>query len=119
MKRLIVLALVLSTAGCATIQENVSIDVDVQGIIASTCQQLADRFADQLAEVVVELDASTDADLPDIDVRGLIDRADDLGCSPEDLTALVSEKIDTVQADSERARAWLDQIAGEVEQARG
>jgi len=115
----IVLALALVTAGCDTIRDNVSIDVDVKGIIASTCQQLADRFADRLAETVVELDASTEQDLPDIDVRGLIDRADDLGCSPDDLSALVSEKVAALETDSAKARAWLDGIAGEVEQAGG
>lgn len=121
MRRLIpLIALtVLVSSACATIRENVSVDVDVKGIIASTCQQLADRFADQLADTIVELEASTEQDLPDVDVRSLIDRADDLGCSPDDLSALVNQKVEALQADSARAREWLDDISSQVQQAGG
>lgn len=114
MRRIIVIAAVAALSSCSTIADNVSIDVDVKGLVASTCQQLANGFADQLAEAVVELDAGTDIELPDIDVRGLIDRADDLGCSPDDLEALVTEKLGEIDAGSAQARQLLDQISDQL-----
>ena len=107
----------MSLTSCATITDNVSIEVDVKGLVASTCQQLASGFADQLVEAVAELDAGTDVALPDIDVRALIDRADDLGCSPDDLQTLVTEKLGEIDAVSAPARQLLDQVSGQLDEA--
>lgn len=117
MRNLFVIAVVatLGLSSCSAISDNVKIDVDVKGIVASTCQQLADGLADQLAEAVVQLDAGTDVELPEVDVRGLIDRAEGLGCSPDDLGALVSEKLDDLDANSDVAREYIDQVSSQLD----
>ena len=115
MRRLIssLLGLTLIVGACATISDNITVDVD--GIIASTCTQLADKFADELAEALVEFDASVDVDIPDIDVASLIDRAEALGCSPEDMRQLVSENLERVEATSDQARQLLNEVQSELD----
>lgn len=114
---LALVALVVVLGGCATIKENVS--VDVNGIIASSCAQLADKFSDQLSDALVQLDSNTDADLPDVDVGALIDRAESLGCSPEEMKQLVAEKLKTANATSEKARELIQSVSGELESVSG
>ena len=117
MRNLLTLAVVsaLGLGACSAITDNVKIEVDVKGIVASTCQQLANGLADQLTDVVAELDSGTDVDLPEIDVRGLIERAEDLGCSPDDLEALVTEKLGDIHATSDVARQYLDEVSGQLD----
>ena len=111
------LVVLVVLAGCSTIKENVS--VDVNGIIASSCAQLADRFSDQLSDALTQLDSSTDAELPDIDVGALIDRAESLGCSPEEMKRLVAEKLETANATSEKAKTLIQTVSGELESVGG
>ena len=115
----VLLVISLFLTACDTIKENVTIDVDVEGIIASTCTQLADKFAEQLAEALVELDATTDANLPDIDVGSMIDRAEGLGCSPEEMRRLVADNLEKVDATGERAKELIDQVSSDLESATG
>lgn len=107
----------LALSGCATITDNVSIDV--RSIVASSCQQLASGFADQLADVVADVDAGATGALPDVDVAGLIARASDLGCSPDDLEALITEKLSEIEATSEGARNLLDQVSDSLGEPAG
>lgn len=121
MRRFITVLLTLSVllAACDTIKENVKIDVDVEGIIASTCTQLADKFAERLAEALIELDTNTDANLPDIDVGSMIDRAEGLGCSPDEMRRLVADNLEKVDATGERAKELIDQVSSDLESATG
>lgn len=113
----VILVGALGITSCSTIADNVS--VDVKGIVASTCQQLATGFANQLADAVAELDAGTDATLPNIDVSELIERASDLGCSPDDLEALVRAKLGELEATSDAARIMLEQVSDDLDQTTG
>ena len=114
---MVLLVFSLFLTACDTIKENVSIDVEA--IIASTCTELADKFAGRLAEALVELDATTDANLPDIDVGSMIDRAEGLGCSPEEMRRLVADNLEKVDATGERARELIDQVSSDLEAATG
>ncbi len=107
----------LALGSCSAIKENVT--VDVEGIIASSCSQLADKFSEQLADALVELNANTDAELPDIDVGALIDRAGSLGCSPDDMKQLVAAKLEQADATSDKAKALIATVSGELDSVSG
>lgn len=93
---------------CATIAENVEIDTDA--ILADTCQQLADGLSDKLIDAVAAVEANAEVTLPDVDIAGLIDRAGALGCSPDDMRAIISETIEEVETTSSEAQDWLNQL---------
>ena len=117
-RSLVILAVTaLALLSCSAIRENIT--VDVEGIIASSCTQLADKFSEQLADALVELNASTDAELPDIDVGALIDRAGALGCSPEEMKRLVAAKLEQADATSEKAKALIAAVSGELDSVSG
>lgn len=119
MRRLPVVLVValIGLVSCSTIKENIT--VDVNGIIASSCSQLADKFAEQLADALVELNANSDAELPDIDIGALIDRAESLGCSPDDMKQLVADKLELANATSEKAKALVATVSGELDSVSG
>lgn len=109
MRRITLVAvLALVVAGCGNVLENIEITIDGEQIFADTCQDLADSIAEKVDEQLAEVDANQDADLPDIDVEALIDSADDLGCSPEELRRLVDESLSDVESVTETARNFLD-----------
>ena len=103
-----ILLMALTVVSCSTIAENVEIDTDA--ILASTCQQLADGLSEKLVEAVTSVEASSDFDLPDVDIAGLIDRAEILGCSPDDMRAIVADAIQDVETTSSAAQEWLDEL---------
>ncbi len=119
MRRLLVILAVAAVAlgSCSAIRENVT--VDVEGIIASSCSQLADKFSEELADALIELNANTDAELPDVDVGALIDRAGSLGCSPDDMKQLVAAKLEQADATSDKAKALIASVSGELDSVSG
>ena len=110
---MVVASLALLAASCGNVLENIEITIDGEQIFADTCQDLADSIAETVDERLEEVDANQDADLPEIDVEGLIDQADDLGCSPEELRNLVDESLGKVESVSETARGFLDGLRDE------
>ena len=114
MRRTIVVAsLALLAVGCGNVLDNIEITIDGEQIFADTCQDLADSIAETVDQKLEEVDANQDADLPEIDVDALIDQADDLGCSPEELRNLVDESLGTVESATEKARSFLDGLRDE------
>ena len=103
---LIVAAAVL--VGCGTIADNVSVDID--GIIAATCETFADQLTRQIETQLTELTDGTDITLPDVDIDQAIDRARELGCSPDDMRSLIEDNLEAVVAGSDKARAALDEL---------
>jgi len=103
--RHVVLVLSLVLASCSTITDNIQVDTDA--IIASTCQQLADGLSNQLTEAVAAFESTSDVELPEVDISGLIDRAETLGCSPDDMREIIASAIDEVETTSEAAQSWL------------
>ena len=108
-----VAALALMAAACGNVLDNIEINIDGEQIFADTCQDLADSIAETVDTKLEEVDANQEADLPDIDVEGLIDQADDLGCSPEELRRLVDESLSNVQSATDRARSFLEGLRDE------
>ncbi len=104
--------LVLIAAACGNVLDNIEITIDGEQIFADTCQDLADSIAETVDTKLEEVDANQEADLPDIDVEGLIARADDLGCSPEELRRLVNERLAGIESATEKARGFLDGLRG-------
>lgn len=109
----LVAALALVAAACGNVFENIEITIDGEQIFADTCQDLADTIAETVDEKLAEVDANQDTDLPDIDVEGLIDSADDLGCSPDELRRLVDESLGNVESATDKARSFLDGLRDE------
>lgn len=105
---LALLSAALLLAGCSTISDNVSVDVD--GIIASTCEAFADQLTRQIELQLTTISDQVDVDLPTIDVEGAIDRAEDLGCSPEDMRSLIEDNLDTINTTSEKAQQLLEDL---------
>lgn len=109
----LVAALALIAAGCGNVLENIEITIDGEQIFVDTCQDLADSIAETVDQKLDDVDANQEADLPDIDVEGLIDQADDLGCSPEELRRLVNENLAGIESATEKARGFLDGLRDE------
>lgn len=120
MRRLLVVAvLALFAGGCGNVLDNIEVTIDGEQIFADTCQDLADSIAETVDRKLDEVDANQDADLPDIDVEGLIDQADDLGCSPEELRRLVDEKLAGIESATDKARGFLDGLRNEFDSEAG
>jgi len=114
MRRITLVAvLALVAAGCGNVLENIEITIDGEQIFADTCQDLADSIAESVDQTLDEVDANQEADLPDIDVEGLIDKADDLGCSPEELRRLVDDSLSNIESATDKARGFLDSLRDE------
>ena len=114
MRRITLVAvLALMAVGCGNVLENIEITIDGEQIFADTCQDLADSIAESVDQKLDEVDANQEADLPDIDVEGLIDKADDLGCSPDELRRLVDDSLSDVESATETARGFLEGLRDE------
>lgn len=100
-------------SSCAAVADNVSIDMD--GIIASTCQSFADQLTNQLEQQLAELTSDAEVEVPDIDIEAAIDRAEGLGCSPDEMRRIIGENLDTITATSDRAKEVVDQIQAETD----
>jgi hypothetical protein len=94
--------------GCSTISDNVSVDMD--GIIAATCENFAEQLTRQIEIQLTTITDQVDVDLPDIDVQGAINRAEDLGCSPDDMRSLIEDNLDTITTTSEKAQQLLEDL---------
>lgn len=94
--------------GCSTIADNVTVDID--GIIASTCATFADQLTRQIEIQLTQLTDENDIPLPDVDIEQAIDRAQELGCSPDDMRSLIEGNLETVIAESDKARAALEEL---------
>lgn len=111
MRKLIaVAAAAVIVASCGTITDSVSIDIDIDGIIATTCANFADQLSRQIETQLADLTDESGVALPDLDIEAAIDRAQDLGCSPEDMRALITENLDEVGATTEKAREVLEDL---------
>ncbi len=119
MKRIAVVAAVgLFIAACGNVLDNITVDINIDGrqIFADTCQDLADQLADTIDAQLAEVDRNSDADLPDIDVDGIVDRADDLGCSPDELRQLVDDRLAGINSVSVRAKGFVVDLRDRFEE---
>lgn len=104
---------VVALSGCTTIADNVSVDVD--GIIAATCEAFADQLTRQIETQLSQLTDESELTLPDVDIEQAINRAQELGCSREDMRSLIEDNLETITAGSEKARAALDELRQQAE----
>ncbi len=107
-RSLALIAVPLLLVSCSTVTDNVSVDVD--GIIAATCEAFADQLTRQIEIQLTTITDQIDAELPEIDVEGAIDRAEGLGCSPDDMRSLITDNLGSLDATSERARQLVDEL---------
>ena len=117
MRRCVLVLLALMLAGCGNVLENIQIDVSIDGerIFADTCQDLADSIAETVDTKLQEVEQNSDTELPDVDVEELIGKADDLGCSPDELKRLVDDRLADLDSVTTTAKTFIVDLRGRFE----